>query len=415
MYVGALVGPGLLLVPALAVQAAGPASILAWIGILAMSAPLAWTFVTLAVRHPTADGVAAYVRAAFGETTAAVTGTCFVTGVLVGAPAVALTGGLYVAELTGSGTSVAVAVGLTMTGVVLAANTVSLRLSSGVQLGLASVLVGVVAVAVLAAVPADATGAWTPFAPHGWWAVGTAANILMWLILGWEAMAQLAGDFRRPARDLPRAAAIAFGVITVLYAGLGVATVVVTSDTTSQVPLADLMAVGFGEAGRATTAVLALVLTMGTMNVYTGAWSKLTEALAKARALPGWLGNGTPREIPRRPLVVLGVTCAGLLGVLAAGFMTPDGLIRATSACFIAVYVLALGAAARLLTGRQRAAAVVALVLVCVVGVFSAGYLLVAAVAAALAIAVRRSAARKALATASADVSTERHPVSRGS
>ena len=33
LYVGALIGPGLLLVPSLATQAAGPATIVAWVGL----------------------------------------------------------------------------------------------------------------------------------------------------------------------------------------------------------------------------------------------------------------------------------------------------------------------------------------------------------------------------------------------
>jgi amino acid efflux transporter len=93
LYVGALVGPGLLLVPSLAVQAAGPASILAWTALLALSAPLAVTFAALGVRHPVAGGVSAYVRAAFGDTAAAVTGAWFMTAVFLGGPAVALIGG----------------------------------------------------------------------------------------------------------------------------------------------------------------------------------------------------------------------------------------------------------------------------------------------------------------------------------
>ena len=36
LYVGALIGPGILLVPALAAQAAGAASIIAWAGLLAL-------------------------------------------------------------------------------------------------------------------------------------------------------------------------------------------------------------------------------------------------------------------------------------------------------------------------------------------------------------------------------------------
>ena len=70
------------------------------------------------------------------------------TAMLVGGPAVSLIGGYYVADLTGSGTSVAVLVGLLMFGVVLAANAFGLRVSSGFQLGLSSILFGVVAVAV---------------------------------------------------------------------------------------------------------------------------------------------------------------------------------------------------------------------------------------------------------------------------
>jgi amino acid efflux transporter len=107
LYVGALVGPGLLLVPALAAEAAGPASIVAWAALLVLSAPLAVTFAALGVRRPVAGGVSAYVREGFGDTAAAVTGAWFLAAGIFGGPAVALIGGYYVADLTGSGTGVA--------------------------------------------------------------------------------------------------------------------------------------------------------------------------------------------------------------------------------------------------------------------------------------------------------------------
>src|SRR5206468_199270 len=174
LYIGALVGPGLLLVPSLAADAAGPASIIAWAGLLVLSAPLAVTFAALGVRHPVAGGVSAYVREAFGQTAAAVTGVWFMAAVVFGGPAVALIGGYYVADLTGSGTGVAVAVACAMYAVVFGANALGLRMSSGFQLVLSAVLVAVVAIAVGVALPRHATEHWTPFAPHGWWAVGTA-------------------------------------------------------------------------------------------------------------------------------------------------------------------------------------------------------------------------------------------------
>jgi amino acid efflux transporter len=389
LYIGALIGPGLLLVPSLAVEAAGPASIVAWAAVLLLSAPIAVTFAALGLRHPVAGGVSAYVREAFGDTAAAITGAWFLTAVVFGGPAVALIGGYYVADLTGSGTPVAVAVGLAMYGAVLSANAFGLRASSGFQLALSAVLVLVVATAVVVALPTRATDNWTPFAPHGWWAVGTAANILIWLIIGWEAVAQLAGDFRDPARDLPRAMAFAFGVITALYAGLAVAMIAVTAGGGSRVPLADLIAVGFGRAGRDATAVLALALTMGTMNVYTASSAKLAASLASERALPAWFAGDVQRSVPRRPLLALAVTGFALLLALAAGFSSASGLIRATSACFIAVYVLALASAVRMLTGRVRASAVVSLALVCVVAVFSSAFLLVPALAAVVCVLLR--------------------------
>jgi amino acid efflux transporter len=277
-----------------------------------------------------------------------------------------------------------------MLAVVLTANAFGLRVSSGFQLGLSAVLVAVIAVAVGVALPSRAGDNWTPFAPHGWWAVGGAANILMWLFIGWEAMAQLAGEFRSPATQLPRAMGLAFGIIAALYVGLAVATISVTAGAGSNVPLADLIAVGFGSAGRDATAVLAVALTMGTMNVYIGGSARLAAALAQEGALPGWLGDDARRSVPRRPLLVLAVLGTVLLVALAAGISSTADLIRATSACFIAVYLLALASAIRILGGRIRVAAAVALALMTVVAVFSASFLLVPAAAAVLSLGLRR-------------------------
>ena len=67
LYVGAVLGPGVLLLPALAAEAAGPASVLAWAGLLALSAPARHHFAALGVRFPEAGGTAAYAKAAFGR------------------------------------------------------------------------------------------------------------------------------------------------------------------------------------------------------------------------------------------------------------------------------------------------------------------------------------------------------------
>ena len=357
-----------------------------------LSAPIAVTFAALAVRHPVAGRVAAYAREGFGEAAGAVTGGWFLLAVLIGAPAVSIMGGYYVSDLTGSGTPVAVAVGLAMFGVVLAANVLGLHVSSGLQLVLSTVLVVVVAAAVAAALPSHAAHHWRPFAPHGWWAVGTAASYLVWLFVGWEAVAQLAGEFRRPASDLPRAIALAFGVVTVLYIGLAVASIGVTSGTGSRVPLADLISVGFGRTGRDATAVLAVALTTGTMNVYLGGAGKLAASLASEGVLPRWLGADRHRSVPRRPLLIFAVGEIAVVAALLGGVGSPAVLVRMTSACFVAIYLLALGSALRILDRRRRRIAAAALALMLAVAAFSAVYLLVPLAGAVAALGLRRLA-----------------------
>ena len=158
LYLGSLIGPGVLLVPALAVRAAGPASVISWGALLLLSAPLAVTFANLGARMPVAGGVAEYVRAGFGAEAGLITGGWFLTAVMFGAPAVSLMGGFYVSSLTGSGTAVAAAVALGIFALVLAINVVGLKLSARLQLVVAVVLTILIAVAVTAALPSRAHG-----------------------------------------------------------------------------------------------------------------------------------------------------------------------------------------------------------------------------------------------------------------
>jgi amino acid efflux transporter len=390
LYIGSLVGPGVLLAPALALQAAGPASVISWAGLLLFSAPLALTFAALGVRMPVAGGVAEYASTAFGRGAGLVTGGWFLTAVLIGAPTVSMVGGFYVAALTGGGTGTASMVGLGIFLVVLCGNALGLRISARLQLVTAVSLTLLITVAVVTALSARGLAHWTPFAPHGGWAIGTAANILIWLFVGWEAVAQLAGDFRDPTSQLPRAMALAYGVVTILYAGLAVATIAVDAAARSKVPLADLMSAGLGGAGRSATSVLAVALTLATMNVYIASASKLAAAFAATGGLPSWLAGGQQRSIPRRPLVVIAVIGAVLLLGIASHLTSTGELFRATSACFVAVYVAATMSAVRILRDRARVAAVLSAVFITAVAVFSGRYLFVPALAAAVILTTRR-------------------------
>jgi amino acid efflux transporter len=385
LYVGAVLGPGVLLVPSLAAEAAGPASVAAWGVLLALSAPLAAVFAALGVAYPEAGGTAAYARAAFGRPAAAVTGWWCLAGVLLGAPAVALIGGFYVADLLDAGSGAAIAVAVATIAAVLGTNAAGLRSSARLQLGLAAVLATLLLVAVVTALPESESGHWRPFSPHGWTGVGTAASLLMFSFIGWEAGSHLAGEFRDPARQLPRALLAALGIVVVLYLGLAVATIgVLGTGEPSDVPLADLMEAGLGAPGRTATAVLAVLLTMGTMNAYVAAAAKLAGALAEQGAAPA------PLARPRVGLGLLAVVAAGELALLAAGAFDVEALVRASSAAFVAVYVPATAAGFRLLRGGVRWAAGASCAAMLAILAFSGLFLLVPAAIAAVAFALAR-------------------------
>src|SRR5580658_5176900 len=103
LYIGAILGPGLLLLPGLAAAQAGPASILAWLALLGLSGLFAAVFSALGRKIPSAGGVMGYVTAGLGPRAGRATGWIFLAGVVGGAPIVCLIGASYVTELTGGG------------------------------------------------------------------------------------------------------------------------------------------------------------------------------------------------------------------------------------------------------------------------------------------------------------------------
>ncbi|WP_327010906.1 APC family permease [Dactylosporangium sp. NBC_01737] len=353
LSIGAVLGTGVIALPALAAQTAGPASLVAWGALIALSVPLAATFAALGARFPDSGGVATYARKAFGERAAAVVGWCFYLAVPVGAPAAALFAGAYVAAALGGGTRTELLTAAGLMLAVTAGNLGGVRVSGRLQLGLALLLVTLLLTATVTALPHADAHHLRPFAPHGWWAVGSAAALLVWGFAGWEAVTSLAADFRRPERDLPRATAIALVVVGVLYFGIAAASILVLGPAPGDAPLAELLARGVGGQVKVLTAGAAVLLTLGTMNAYYAGAAKLGAALGRDAALPAWFGRGSGAgEVPRRSLAVV----AGLGGVsLLLATLTGTGtrpLVLLTSGAFVLVYVLGTAAALRLLSRR---------------------------------------------------------------
>src|SRR5579875_2039296 len=167
LSVAAVLGTGVITLPALGVQVAGPASLIAWIALVALSVPLAATFAAMGARHPDSRGVSAYVDRAFGPRAAGAIGWCFYFAVPVGAPPASLMAGGYVADAIGGGHTTALVTAVALIVGVAVLNAAGLRLSGRVQLVLTALLALLISVAVVVAAPHGTAQHLTPFAPHG--------------------------------------------------------------------------------------------------------------------------------------------------------------------------------------------------------------------------------------------------------
>ncbi len=350
LTIGAVLGTGVISLPALAVQEAGPASLLAWAGLLLVSVPLATTFAALGARYPDGGGVSTYARRAFGARAATVVGWCFYFAIPIGAPTAAGFAGAYVADAAGGGRSTQLLATGAIIALVAAMNWFGLRVSGRVQLVIAGVLGLLLAGATLVSLPHAELGNLTPFAPHGWLAVGSAAALLVWAFAGWEVVTSLSGEYRNPARDIGRATGIAIAVISVLYLGVAFATVAVLGRHPGKAPLSDLLVLGFGEAARPVITVVAVLLSVGAINAYFAGGARLGAALARDGSMPAWLAQGsTAGEVPRRSLAVVALGSLTSLAVITGGDLSLNAPLLMTTGTFTLVYAVGTAAALKLL------------------------------------------------------------------
>ncbi|MCK8608496.1 amino acid permease [Agromyces sp. C10] len=352
LYVASVLGTGILVLPGLAAEAAGPASIVAVAAVLLLSIPLAGTFAALASRFPDAGGVASYVRRALGATAARMTGYWFFFGVCVGAPVVAILGGEYVVAVLGVDRAAVPVIALAVYVPPYLANWFGVRVAGWVQFALTGLLLAVVIGVVAATFPAVESSNFTPFLPNGWAGVGTAISLFVWAFAGWEVGTHIAGEFRDPRRTIPIATAIAIVIVGVGYLALQVVTVGVLGERAGdgQVPLVDLVATTVPGIGPVLVAIVAAIVTVGVLNAYLPAFGKLGAALGRDGDLPRFFAKGAEDgAVPRRALVLTGTLMAVYFGFALVLELDLAPFILIHTSNMVAIYAAGMLAATLLL------------------------------------------------------------------
>lgn len=352
LYIGAVVGSGILLIPGLTAELAGPASILAWMVMSILVVPMAITMGLLSARHPHSGGVSHFVRLAFGDRFGNAVGWFFLLSVPIGGPILAVTGAKYLAILMNWGDVQIYTVAALIFFIVLVMNVFGLQLAGKVQTIVVSLIIAILLLAICTAIPHYDAANFTPFMPNGWYSVMQTAVLLFWCFIGWEAVTHLSQEFVNPQRNAIRGVLWSAGVVALLYFGVAFLTVGTHSygNQMSAASLSVMVQLSLGPIGGWIVAVTALFICIASANAYVSAASRIAYALSQEGIAPKWFGILHPKyRTPIGGLAFIMVAFIVVFYVLASGMISFSQLIQLPNATFFATYIGGCFAGIRLL------------------------------------------------------------------
>src|SRR6266478_8440690 len=308
LYMSSVLGSGILVLPGLSAQIAGPASLVAWVALSIISYPLAYTFASLSARRPESGGVYSFARESLGPGAGNAVGWLFILWYVTGAPAVTVIAASYLAyAFPLTRTEIFLIAGVLTLGAFLI-NYRGIVVSSRVQLAVIIAIVGLLITAVVASAPSIDPAHFTPFFPNGLVPIGVSAALIFWSYLGYENVSNVAEEFKNPEKDLHRSILFSVVVIGLLYISVAVATIGTKTYTAagSVAPFAVILSNALGIYGAVGTAILAVIIIFGTMNAYTTGISRVIYATAKDGGLPRLLDRVNAKtQVPDRSLMLL--------------------------------------------------------------------------------------------------------------
>lgn len=371
-YAASVLGAGILILPGLALEVAGPGSILAWMFLIGFSYAFAWVLAMLSVRYPTRKGLPFFLRQAFGpgwERGAGLLLALVIAGGIIPVYAIAAARrmvALGVVPATWSPTLIAVLIVAATLSVGLA----GLRLGARVQIGLVIAVGAVLLLAVCLALPhADTANLSAPMAA-GWHGIGMAIALCFFGVIGWDNAASLAEEVRDPARTMPGAAMLAVTAVGLLYLAFAITLVLTVPTAGSDAvlsPVGAMFARAAGDHGDRLGSLISLTLILLATNAWTLSGSRLIAGLGEQRILPASVSylrvtDGTPTLA----YAVLGIVAFVVLLLVQVLDWGETEVMAAVSSTFIVLYVAVILAALRLLPRpRDRLLALATLVTLC--------------------------------------------------
>ncbi|TKX86628.1 amino acid permease [Halorubrum sp. SS5] len=346
LSMGAMIGGGIFVLPAVGYEKAGPAVILAYLIAGLIVLPNALSKAEMATAMPEDGGTYIYIDRAMGP----LFGTIAGVGVwfsLVFKSAFALVGlGAYLLLLVNIPVGLVKTVALVLGVVIILLNVVGTEKSGQVQSVLVTFVVLVLGAYVVGGIRPAESAQYVPFTTHGVGGIATAAAFVFVSYAGIGEVASVAEEIADPDRNIPLAMLVSIGVMMAIYtAVVAVVVGVVPGETlvtggpgggTSLTPMADSAARVFGGAGVTVVAVTAVLALTSMANAGVLGTSRFLLAMSRDSLIPARVGRINPRFLT--PVNAVLVTGALLLALIA--FVPVVDLAKLASAFLILVFSL---------------------------------------------------------------------------
>ena len=321
---GAMIGSGIFVLPALGYKKAGPAVILAYVLAALVVLPAALSKAEMATAMPESGGTYLYIDRALGPLfgTVAGIGAWFS---LVFKSSFALVGlGAYLLLFAPLSQGAVVPVALALGALVVVLNISGTELSGQIQAVIVTLVVASLAIYTINAGFTLESARFTPFVTEGNVGVVTAAAFVFVSYAGVTKVASVAEEVKDPGRNLPRAILGSMVIMTVLYVAVVGAVVglsdpeVLTKggpgDTASLTPMADGAGLLLGGFGVLFISIVAIVALTSMANAGILSSSRFPLAMSRDDLFPAAFGRIDARfKTPRNAVLLTGALLLTLI------------------------------------------------------------------------------------------------------
>jgi amino acid transporter len=337
--IGAMIGSGIFILPAVAVEYAGPAVVLAYILAGVVVLPAALSKSEMATAMPESGGTYLFIERGMGPLlgTVAGIGTWFALSFKGG---LALVGGVpYLLYLFDVPPAITTPLALTLAIILVLVNLLGAKQTGRVQVVIVAVMLVALGWFAVGGIPSVQPANYAGFFESGTGGILAATGLVFVSYAGVTKVASVAEEIENPGRNIPLGILGSLGFTTALYALIVVVMLGVTDTSAiaaSDAPMAVAAEAALGPVGVVAVIVAALLALVSTANAGILSSSRYPFAMSRDNLVPTSLGQISDRfNTPSTSITLTGV----VLLVLIA-FVPLESIAKLASAFQILVFIL---------------------------------------------------------------------------